>query len=154
MTVKVDEVIVGCGASALAHLYYAIKSSFTKDGTTCVVIGEDDLWKKVASTDAEHRFGQPGQIVHVKGNQPTSNTPSFQNAQDIDTQLDEMRQFLKERGVNFIYDMVSKVDRAGERILVQTVKRREYRAKRVIVATGFGRSSLPAAIARRMSRRP
>ena len=56
---KVDEVIVGCGASALALLYYAIKASFTKNGTTCVVIGKDDLWKKISKSDPGHRFGQP-----------------------------------------------------------------------------------------------
>jgi hypothetical protein len=143
MSVKVDEVIVGCGASALAHLYYAIKSSFTMGGTTCVVIGEDDLWKKIAGSDPGHRFGQPGQIVHVKGNQPTSNRPAFQTAQDIDSQLDEMRQFLQDCGVGFVYDMVRKIDRDGERIRVKSAKGREYRARRVIVATGFGRSSLP-----------
>src|SRR5436190_4465003 len=99
MATKVDEVIVGCGASALAHLYYAIKASFTRNGTTCVVIGQDDLWKKIAKSDPGHRFGQPPQIVHVKGNQATVNKPAFQTASDVDSQLDLMRKFLDDCGV-------------------------------------------------------
>lgn len=143
MATKVDEVIVGCGASALAHLYYAIKASFTKNGTTCVVIGKDDLWKKIAKSDPGHRFGQPPQIVHVKGNQTTVNKPAFQTASDVDSQLDLMRKFLDDCGVNFVDDLVNEIDRDGNRISVKTAGNREYRAKRVIVATGFGRSALP-----------
>jgi hypothetical protein len=137
------EVIVGCGASALAHLYYAIKSSFTPSGTQCIVIGEDDLWKKIARADPAHRFGQPRQIVHVQGNQATHDVPDPQNAGQIDAQLDLMRQFLARCNVQFVHDRVTKIERNGGTIRVSTAKARSYDADRVIVATGFGRSSLP-----------
>jgi hypothetical protein len=137
------EVIVGCGASALAHLYYAIKASFTPSGIKYIVIGEDDLWKKIAKADPTHRFGQPKQIVHVQGNQTTHNAPPFQNASDIDAQLDMMRTFLAKCNVQFIHDRVTKVERNGSTIRVSTAQARTYDADRVIVATGFGRSQLP-----------
>lgn len=137
------EVIVGCGASALAHLYYAIKSSFTPSGIECVVIGEDDLWKKIAQSDPQHRFGQPKQIVHVQGNQKTVDKPDFQSASDIDAQMDLMRRFLAECNVQFVHDRVTNIERSGPKISVTTVKSGKYEADRVIVATGFGRSQLP-----------
>jgi len=137
------EIIVGCGASALAHLYYAIKSSFTPEGTRCIVIGEDDLWKKIARKDRAHPFGQPKQIVHVQGNQRTEPVPAWQNAGDVDAQLDLMRRFLADCNVEFISDRVVKIERAGSHIRVTTAQSRRYDADRVIVATGFGRSSLP-----------
>ena len=137
------EIIVGCGASALAHLYYAIKSSFTPAGTRCIVIGEDDLWKKIAKTDPDHRFGQPRQIVHVQGNQTTRADPKFQSAGDVNAQLDLMRKFLADCNVEFISDRVVKIERVNSKIHVTTVKSRSYDADRVIVATGFGRSQLP-----------
>jgi hypothetical protein len=137
------EVIVGCGASALAHLYYAIKSSFTKSGADCIVIGEDDLWKKIAGSDPSHRFGQPKQVVHVQGNQTTHDAPAFQTASDIDAQMDLMRKFLFECNVRFIHDRVVKIERNGSTIRVATVKSGNFEADRVIVATGFGRSALP-----------
>jgi hypothetical protein len=139
------EIIVGCGASALAHLYFAIKSSFTKKGTNVIVIGEDDLWKKISTNQPKHFFGQPAQIVHLVNTQPTVAKPQdhFQTAGEIDGQLEQMRDFLKEHNVNFVPDLVTRIERAGEKIQVTAVKTGVYLADRVIVATGFGRSALP-----------
>jgi hypothetical protein len=120
-----------------------MKSSFTAPGTECIVIGEDDLWKKIATNDPDHRFGQPRQIVHVQGNQPTEENPTFQSASDVSGQLEAMRDFLKSKNVKFVHDRVIKIERAGRKIIVHTVRLRHYEADRVIVATGFGRSSLP-----------
>src|SRR5258708_1144414 len=102
MAIKVDEVIVGSAPSPLPHLYYPTKASCPRSGTRCFVIGKDALWKKIAKSDPNHRFGQPPQIVHVKGNQATVNKPTFQTASDVDAQLDLMRKFLDECGVDFV----------------------------------------------------
>lgn len=138
------EIVVGCGASALAHLYYSIKSSFDKGDRKYIVIGQDDLWKKIASVDREHEFGQPKQVVHFQGNQVTSDKPGFQKAGDIADQLDLMRSFLKDRNVIFVSDIVRSIRRNGGMINVETINARRYEANRVIVATGFGRSAPPS----------
>jgi hypothetical protein len=143
-----DEIIVGCGASALTHLYYATQTDFTDLKNWRVkVIGKDDLWGKIAAIDPGHRFGQPPQIVSLEGKQATvninpKNPTGFQTAQQIDSQLEAMRDSLFEDGVDFIPDLVTAVDREGGRIRVKTATKTYY-ADRVTVATGFGRSALP-----------
>jgi hypothetical protein len=151
MTIMVDEVVVGCGASALTHLYYAIRSYFTKDPAETVVIGQDDLWKSIANVDPGHRFGQQPQLVNVQSTGTVAPTvdyskkdpTGFQTASQIDTQLDAMRKFLMECGVKFYYGLAETITEDGPRILVKSTDGRIWSAKRVIVATGFGRSAVP-----------
>ncbi|HET9377517.1 MAG TPA: hypothetical protein VFO40_21260, partial [Chthoniobacterales bacterium] len=144
-----DEIIVGCGASALTHLYYATQTDFSNlKQWRVTVIGKDDLWSKIAAKDPQHRFGQPPQIVHLGGKQPTvnvdpKNPKGFQTADQIDSQLQAMADSLAAKGVKFVYDLAKSISRVGPKIRVKTETGKAYFADRVIVATGFGRSALP-----------
>ena len=144
-----DEIVVGCGASALTHLYYATQSGFSDlNRWNTTIIGKDDLWGNIAKIDPGHRFGQPNQIVPLGPKHDTpkldkDNPAVFQTASQIDVKLRGMKKALQEKGVKVIYDQVTEITRVANKIRVKTAGASTFFADRVIVATGFGRSALP-----------
>ncbi|MBV8213089.1 MAG: hypothetical protein JOZ08_07660 [Verrucomicrobia bacterium] len=146
-----DEIIVGCGASALTHLYYATQTDFGHISKwNITVLGKDDLWGKIAANEPEHRFGQPPQIVSLEGKKPTvdidrKNPIGFQTATQIHKQLNGVKDTLEKKGVKFFPELVAAagITEFENRMRVKTQSGRTFYADRVIVATGFGRSALP-----------
>ena len=149
-----DQIVIGSGTSALSFLYYSMNSdSFGADST--LMIGGPDLWKAIASTDREHRFGQPKQIVSLpqKGKPGTVNNPTFRSASDIDSELDDLKKaVLKNKSVRALVGTAEFVARRGRELVVTAKIKQEIGAatsemycarKRVILATGPGASKRP-----------